>query len=258
MSLLKRIIFCLYYKDGFFYISRNFRLQKVGNVEWLIKNFGFGHTSNYVDEIIIILVKKKPNSYDFEDFFKNIFKLRKNIFIPITLGGGIRDLKTTKQFFDNGADKILVNTLTYKKKEIVEEIASSYGAQAICVMVDYKKRAKQYELYSNCGTYLENIGFKEHIESLNNISCGEIILNSIDNDGNAEGINMKILNQISKKINKPILIMGGAGKPEHLFQALESKQVSGVITANLFNFLGDGLKFARVYALKNNIPLARF
>ena len=80
----------------------------------------------------------------------------------------------------------------------------------------------------------------------------------MDNDGNAEGLNVTILNEISNKINKPILIMGGAGKPEHLLEALESKKVSGVITANLFNFLGDGLKFARVYALKNSIPLARF
>ena len=258
MSLLKRIIFCLYYKEGYFYISRNFRLQKVGNVEWLIENFGFGYTSNYVDEIIIILVKQEPTNSDYEDFFKNILKLRKNIFIPITLGGGIRNFKTSKKFFENGADKILINTLAYKKKEIAEEIASSFGAQAICVMIDYKENDKKYELYSNCGTFLEDVGFNEHIKNLNSISCGEIILNSIDNDGNAEGINMKILNEISTKINKPILIMGGAGKPEHLFQALKSKKISGVITANLFNFLGDGLKFARSYALNNKIPLARF
>ena len=60
----------MYYKEGYFYISRNFRLQKVGNVEWLIENFGFGYTSNYVDEIIIILVKQEPTNSDYEDFFE--------------------------------------------------------------------------------------------------------------------------------------------------------------------------------------------
>ncbi len=60
MSLFKRIIFCLYFQNGYFHISRNFRLQKVGDVDWLIKNFGFGQTSNYIDEIIVTLVKKKP------------------------------------------------------------------------------------------------------------------------------------------------------------------------------------------------------
>ena len=123
MSLLKRIIFCLYYKDGFFHISRNFRLQKVGDVNWLIKNFGFGETTNHIDEIIIILVKKDPSQSDFSSFFKNISILRKSLFIPITLGGGIRDLKLAKNFFSNGADKILVNTLAYNQKKNIDKIA---------------------------------------------------------------------------------------------------------------------------------------
>ena len=258
MSVLKRIIFCLYYKDGFFYISRNFRLQKVGDVDWLIKNFGFGETTNYIDEIIITLVKKNPDKSDFKSFFKNIFVLRKSLFIPITLGGGIRNLKLAKAFFENGADKILVNTLAYKEKKTISEIADLFGSQAISIMVDYKRKMSQNELYSNCGTKLENFSLKKHIENLNNVSCGEIILNSIDNDGNAEGLNIKILNEISNKENKPILVMGGAGKPEHLLEALKIKKVSGVITANLFNFLGDGLKIARKYAIEKSIPLAKF
>ena len=74
MSLLKRIIFCLHYKEGRFYLSRNFRLQKVGDVDWLIRNFSFGKVTNYVDEIIIILVKKQPTDSDFENFFKDFQK----------------------------------------------------------------------------------------------------------------------------------------------------------------------------------------
>ena len=101
MSLLKRIIFCLHYKEGFFYLSRNFRLQKVGDGDWLIRNFGFGKATNYIDEIIIILVKQNPIETDFENFFKDIFKLRKNLFIPITLGGGIRNYEISKRFFNN-------------------------------------------------------------------------------------------------------------------------------------------------------------
>ena len=99
---------------------------------------------------------------------------------------------------------------------------------------------------------------QEHLENINHLSCGEIILNSIDNDGNAAGIDLTILNDIGTDIDKPILIMGGAGKPEHLSSALSSKRISGVITANLFNFLGEGLKLARNFALKQNIRLAEF
>ena len=121
MRLLKRIIFCLYYKEGFFYLSRNFRLQRVGDVYWLIKNFGFGKVTNYIDEIIIVLVKKNPSEKDFNSFFTDVSELRKKLFIPITLGGGIRDLKISKRFFDNGADKILINTLAFENKEIMNK-----------------------------------------------------------------------------------------------------------------------------------------
>ena len=120
MSLLKRIIFCLYYKEGFFYLSRNFRLQKVGDANWLIQNFGFGKVTNYIDEIVILLVKKDPTAKDFNSFFKDISELRKSLFIPVTLGGGIRDFKTAIKFFNNGADKILVNTLAFKKTYLFE------------------------------------------------------------------------------------------------------------------------------------------
>ena len=258
MRLLKRIIFCLYYKEGFFYLSRNFRLQRVGDVYWLIKNFGFGKTTNYIDEIIIILVKKEPTEKDFNSFFTDISELRKNLFIPITLGGGIRDIKISKRFFNNGADKILINTLAYNNKKVVEKIASFYGSQAICIMVDRKKINNEINLYSCCGTKLEEISLQTHLKNLNHLSCGEIVLNSIDNDGNAAGIDLTILNNMDFTIDKPILIMGGAGKPEHLSSALSSKKISGVITANLFNFLGDGLRLARNFALKQNISLAEF
>jgi len=258
MSSFKRIIFCLYFQNGFFHISRNFRLQKVGDVNWLIKNFGFGQTSNYIDELIVTLVKKNPSNEDFKIFFENVLKLRKSLFIPMTLGGGIRNLQMAKVFFENGADKILLNTMTYDKKKIVNKIADFFGSQAISVMVDFKKKMKHYELYSNCGKKKEDIDLKKHLINLNNISCGDIILNSIDNDGNGEGLNLKILSQITNKIRKPILLMGGAGKPSHFLDALKSNQVSGVITANLFNFLGTGLKLVREDGLNKKIPLAEF
>ena len=109
-----RIIFALLYQDGYFYLSRNFKLQKVGDLNWLINNFGFGVTSNHIDELICLLVKKQPTSNDKKQFFDDINELRKKIFIPITLGGGIRDFKDVSDYFNNGADKVLLNTSIFK------------------------------------------------------------------------------------------------------------------------------------------------
>lgn len=258
MSYFKRIIYCLYFKDDFFYLSRNFRLQKVGDLSWLINNFEFGLTASYVDELMIILVKKNPEEKDYVNFFKNINELKKNIFIPITLGGGINNPEIAKNFFQNGADKISINTISYDDKETINKISDLYGSQSISVMIDYKKNNDEIFLYSNCGAKQEKLSFKEHLENINIMNTGEIILNSIDRDGNGAGLDLEILKLLKNSISKPLLLMGGAGKPEHLSEALQKKQVSGVITANLFNFLGSGLSLARKKLIKEKVNVVDF
>jgi cyclase len=248
----------LYFKDDFFHLSRNFRLQKVGDLNWLINNFEFGLTASYVDEIMVILVKKNPEEKDYLNFFKNINELKKNIFIPITLGGGIDNQEIAKKFFQNGADKILVNTVCYEDEETINKISNLYGSQSISVMIDYKKNDGEIFLYSNCGDKQEKLGFKQHLENINIMNTGEIILNSIDRDGNGAGLDLEILKLLKKSISKPILLMGGAGKPEHLSEALQKKQVSGVITANLFNFLGLGLRLARKKLIQEKVNVVDF
>ena len=114
----KRIIYALLYSEGNFFLSRNFSLQKVGDVNWLKSNFGFGETCDFIDELIIINVTKNPKAEDFKKYFSDINILREKIFVPITLGGGIRKLEDAKKCFDNGADKILVNYLAHKDQKI--------------------------------------------------------------------------------------------------------------------------------------------
>ena len=258
MLYYKRIIYCLYFKDNYFYLSRNFTLQKVGDLDWLIKNFGFGKTTNYIDELMIILVKKDPTNEDFKNYFKTVENLRKNIFIPIILGGGIDNLDIARNFFEKGADKISINTASYEKKDIVNQIANLYGSQSISIMLDYKKTDNGINLFSDCGTKFQNINFDKHLNDIENLSCGEIILNSIDNDGNGAGLDFEILNHIADDFSKPILLMGGAGKPEHFSEALKTQKISGAITANLFNFLGSGLNIARKKLIENKVHVVDF
>ena len=102
--------------EGYFFLSRNFRLQKVGDLDWLNNNFKFDLNSNFIDELMVVLVKDNTNNDDFEEYFRNVEKLRKNIFIPLILGGGIKTVELSKRFFDNGADKILINSSAYRSK----------------------------------------------------------------------------------------------------------------------------------------------
>lgn len=255
----KRIIFALLYKDGFFFLSRNFNLQKVGNLKWLINNFGFGKTSNFIDELICLHIRKDPTFEDKKNFFKDIDKLRKKIFIPLSIGGGLRNIDDVNQCFHYGADKIVLNTAIYDY-ELSNKISEIYGEQSISIMIDYlRNKNKKDKIYINSGTKFITtleIFFQKYEK---NIKYGEIILNSIEDDGTGNGLDLKVLNRFSfKKKNKPILLMGGAGKPIHIVDGLENKYLSGIITSNLFNFLGTGLKESRDLAIKKNINIANF
>lgn len=252
----KRIIFALLYSRGSFYLSRNFRLQKVGDIDWLEKNYNFHKTCEYVDELAFILVTRDPDQSEINNFFKNVNKVRKKVFSPVILGGGIRKITDVKTYFDNGADKILINSKIFDK-DLINNISEIYGNQAISIMIDYKIENGNLNLYLNCGREKQDINMNEILKKLKNINYGEIIFHSMDRDGTGNGYDLEILKKLSNLPNKPILLMGGAGKPEHLLEALKLNQISGVITANLFNFIGDGLKKTREVILNKNINIAK-
>ena len=255
--MYKRIIYALLYSRGFFHLSRNFRLQQVGDVSWLKNNFGFGETCDYIDELMVILVTKNPNEKEISDYFKDVNKLREKIFVPIILGGGIRSFEDAKKCFTNGADKVLINNLAHTDEKTINKISSVYGEQAISLMVDYKNISNVNFSFINSGQK-ESKSLKEHLEKIKNLNFGELILNSIEKDGTAAGLDINCLEDLPKKLNKPVLLMGGAGKPEHFVSVLEKNKISGIVTANLFNFLGTGLQLARSFSANNGIKLIKF
>ena len=255
--LYKRIIYALLYRDGFFYLSRNFRLQKVGDVNWLKNNFGFGETCNFIDELMILLVAKNPNKKEILQYFNDVNKLRENIFVPITLGGAVRSFDYAKECFSNGADKVLINYLVHKNNKAIKKISNVYGDQALSLMVDYKKVNGLNFSFMNA-SITQSRSLIEYFKNIKKMDFGELIINSIQKDGTGTGLDFNCLKDLPKDFNKPILVMGGAGKPEHFSEAFKKKNISGVVTANLFNFLGSGLRLAREYSAKSGAQLIKF
>jgi cyclase len=254
----KRITFALLYSEGYFYLSRNFRLQRVGDTKWLERNYSFQEACLYVDEIIFILVTKKPKLIEVKEFFKNIEIIKKNIFAPIIIGGAIKTFDNAKQYFENGADKIIINSEA-KNEKLLNRITETYGSQAVSIMIDYKynKNIKNYQIYIESGMKKIDDNLETYIKKIHKCNFGEIILQSIDKDGTGNGYDLNILQNINYKINKPILLMGGAGQPQHITSALKNNKISGVITANLYNFIGSTLKMTRELALEEGIKIAK-
>ena len=254
--LRKRIIFTLIYENEFFNQSRNFRLQKVGNLRWLEKNYKFQDIAFSLDELIILNASK--NDKNIEEFAKILNNLVDDVFIPIAAGGGVRTLEDAKVLFDNGADKIVLNTILFTDTTLVKELISQYGSQSIIASIDYKKINDKNKVYIENGNEELEIGLDEYIKYIETLNVGEIYLNSIDRDGTGFGYDFETINTISKDLKIPMIIAGGAGNEKHLSDGLKIDQVNAVATANLFNFIGDGLPKARIKILEEGINIAKW
>ena len=258
--LKKRLIFTLLYDSiqKCFMLSRNFRLQKVGNYDWLKRNYNFSQIAFFIDELVIIDVSK--NKRNFYDFCEILRKISTNCYVPITAGGGIDSKEKVKQLFCNGADKIIINSIINSNYDLVQDLALTYGQQAIVASIDIKKNDQgKYFLYVKNGEKLLDSALNHIKKIVKSNLFGEIYLNSINRDGTGQGYDFELLEVLSKLNNKlPVIIAGGAGKSGHILDALMKKEIDACATAHLFNFMGNKLEKTREEATMKNIPLGRW
>ena len=255
--LKKRLIFTLLYADGYFMQSRNFNIQKVGDINWLRKNYNLNSISNYIDELIILDISRAKRSLD--EFIMNLKKISKEFFIPITAGGGIRTFNHASRLLRNGADKILINSILNTNENLINQIATTYGSQSIIAGIDYiYSESKKIDCLINNGETLVKKSFSKYLKEINTFQVGEIFINSIDKDGTGMGLDLNILRKIPKNFIKPIILSGGCGNYNHIKDGLLRKEVSAVSTANLFNFINNGFKVVRNELFKNNFKLTHW
>ena len=190
MKLKKRIIFTLLYSSGKFVLSRNFRLQNIGNLNWLIKNYNFNNVSFFIDELIILDVSRGERSI--KNFSEVIKIISQDIFVPITAGGGINSIKDVKKLLDSGADKVVLNKNLLIESELADEISTIYGKQCLVGSLDTRYINGNYFLYSEYGENL--VGTLDECFQKFKISerVGEIYINSIDIVNAYNHINYKL------------------------------------------------------------------
>jgi cyclase len=254
--LRDRLIFSLIYNAGAFMQSRNFRLQRVGDINWLERNYKFQKISFSLDELIVVDATK--GNKDIQQFAETVKRLVSDVFIPVSAGGGIRRLEDAELLFNSGADKVILNTALYESPELAKNIIEKYGAQSLVASVDYRVVDGLGIVYIKDGSQAIPIALDDYLNFLQELGVGEILLNSIQQDGTGFGYDLPTIQKHTKDISVPLLIMGGAGNERHLLDGLNQAGVSAVVTANLFNFIGNGLPNARKYMLENNANLARW
>ncbi len=253
--LKKRIIFTLLFDRGYFMLSRNFRLQRVGDALWLEKNYNFSDVAFYIDELVVLDVSRGER--DPKAFVSALQQLSLVCFAPIAAGGGIESADYAHDLLRSGADKVVLNSAIWRNPELVERIAGEFGQQCVVASIDVKKdSAEQYRVLINNGqTSLDNISVSDLISKE---SIGEIYLNSIDRDGTGQGFDFGILDLVPADWRLPIILAGGVGNAKHFAEGLDHDRVDAVATAHLFNFVGDGLKNARGQLTAGGINLANW
>jgi cyclase len=181
-------------------------------------------------------------------------RVAESIFIPFTVGGGIRSVPDAGEALRAGADKVSVNTAAVRDPSLVTRLAESFGTQCIVAAVDVKRLGGRLTVMVNGGreeTPLEAVAWVRQLESL---GAGEILLTSMDRDGTGQGYDLPLLGAASSAVSIPVIASGGAGNLEHLAEAFEAG-AHGVLAATIFHFQGSSLPEARAYLRSRGFPV---
>ena len=254
--LTKRLIFTLLYDNGSFMLSRNFRLQKIGDLNWLEDNYGFANVGYQIDELVVIDVSRQNR--DTAKFCEDLKQLTRDCFAPIAAGGGIKTLEHARELLRSGADKVVVNSALHDQPELVENLASEFGRQCIVASVDTQKIDNSYRVFKHNGKVETAYSLDQFLLRCAGLPVGEIYLTSIDRDGTSNGLDFEMLKHVNHIKDLPLIIKGGIGNADHIIAGLSDNRVDAVATAHLLNFMGNGLARARELAISGGINLPKF
>ena len=159
----------------------------------------------------IVFMDTVASLYRRESILKIIEKASENVFIPITVGGGIRSIDNAKQLFSSGADKVAINSAAVLNPSLITEIAKHFGSQSVVVSIEAKLVENGWEVYINNGREPTGINVGDWIEKLQGLGAGEVILSSVDRDGTKKGMDIELLRQASERCQLPIVAASGVG-----------------------------------------------
>jgi cyclase len=177
------------------------------------------------------------------------------VFMPLTVGGGIRTIEDIRALLNAGCDKVSINSAACKNPQFVADAAKRFGSQCIVVNIDPKRVNGHFEVHINGGrvpTGLEAVTWAKKVEEL---GAGEIVLTSMDCDGTKDGYDLEITRAVSEAVSIPVVASGGAGKPEHLADAIQLGKADAALAASIFHFGEYTIKQTKQIMAKRGIPV---
>jgi imidazole glycerol-phosphate synthase subunit HisF len=187
------------------------------------------------DEIVFLDITA---SFENRDIMLDVVKrTAETVFMPLTVGGGIRNLKDIRQLLKAGADKVSINTAAVKDTELVEKASYKFGSQCIVVAIDAKKSGKdRWEVYVHGGRTATGIDAIKWGKTVEKMGAGEILLTSMDRDGTKDGYDIDLIRRFSESLGIPIIASGGAGNLEHIYEAFAKGKADAALAASIFHY----------------------
>ena len=184
-------------------------------------------------------------------------RVAENVFIPFTVGGGIRTVEDFKVLLREGADKISINSSAINRPELISEAADKFGSQCVVVAIDAKRRAdgSGWNIYKNGGRVDVGIDAVEWAEKVCRMGAGEILLTSMDCDGTKAGYDIELTRAIAEAVSVQVIAYGGAGTKEHFYEALTDAHADAALAASLFHYKELEINEVKQYLRDRNVPV---
>lgn len=250
--LSKRIIPCLDVDRGRVVKGVNFvNLIDAGDPVEIAKIYN----ESFADEIVFLDITATHEGRD--TIVDVVKKTAEQIFIPLTVGGGIKTIEDFKTILRAGADKVAVNSSAIKRPELINEAANKFGNQCVVVAIDAKRNIERnsWDVYINGGRINTNIDAIKWAREVCERGAGEILLTSMDKDGTKSGYDIELTRIISESVNIPVIASGGAGSMEHFKDVLTSGKADAALAASLFHFKEIEIIELKKYLGSNKIPV---
>ena len=250
MTVAKRIIPCLDVNDGRVVKGINFvELKDAGDPVEIAKKYN----EEGADELTFLDITASSDNRGL--LFDIVEKVAKQIFIPLTVGGGVRSCEDIRNLLNSGADKIGINTSAILNPDLVAESTSRFGSQAIVVAIDAKKVDDHWEVFTHGGRNATGINAVSWAQKMAKLGAGELLITSMDRDGTKKGFDNILMKLISDVVEVPIIASGGVGILQHLVDGVKDGEADAVLAASIFHYGEFTIQEAKQYMAKNNIEV---
>ena len=243
MSVAKRIIPCLDVDKGRVVKGVNFlNIRDAGDPVEIAKRYD----TEGADEITMLDITASHETRD--TTYKTVESIASQVFIPLTVGGGVRKIEDIKKLLRSGADKVSINTSAVENPSFVKEAADKFGSQCIVVAVDAKAKTDKentWEVVTYGGRNRTGIDVLEWTEQAAEYGAGEILLTSMDRDGTKEGFDNNLVSKVSSGISIPVIASGGVGNLDHLIDGVKIGGAEAVLAASIFHFSEFSIREAK-------------